>query len=122
MTSRLLPPMDWARLAGTELETVWPHLPESARVIVVEDDGGQIVGCWCLFTTVHVEGVWVHPDYRGKGSVARRLLVMMRQQARDLGAVAVMTGALTAQVRRLIATLGGTRVPGEQYVIPLEKV
>jgi len=120
MTTRLLPREEWPRLAGTELETVWPHLPESARVIVVED-GDQIVGCWAVFSVVHVEGVWIAPEYRTRGSVARRLLMEMRRQARAMGASAVMTGATSDDVRGLITRLHGQAVPGEQYVIPLER-
>lgn len=119
MTTRLLDRAEYPRLLGTELETVWPHLPPSARVIVVEDAQGAIVGCWALFTSVHVEGVWVSPEHRGRGRVALKLLTAMRAQARDMGAAAVMTGAVSDDVRGLIAHLHGTRVPGEQYVIPL---
>lgn len=121
MTTRLLPPADWARLAGTELETVWPHLPASARVIVVEDEAGAIVGCWALFSCVHVEGVWVAPEHRARTAVARRLLVGMRHEARDLGAQSVVTGALTDDVRQLITGLGGKALPGDLYVIPVER-
>lgn len=119
MTTRLLPRDEYPRLMGTELETVWPHLPEGARVLVVEDPAGAIVGCWALFTSVHCEGVWVAPEHRGRGSVARRLLAGMRREARDMGASAVMTGAVSDDVRGLIAHLHGTRLPGEQYVMPL---
>lgn len=122
MTTRLLPPSEWDRLAGTELETVHPHLPESARVIVVEDEAGAIVGCWCVFTSVHAEGVWIAPEHRTRGTVARRLLVGLRHQLEDLGATAVMTGAVSDDVRALIARLQGQPLPGEQYVIRRENL
>lgn len=122
MTTRLLPPAEWDRLQGTELGPVAQILPETARVIVVEDEAGAIVGCWSVFQVVHVEGLWIAPANRGKGSVARRLLVEMRKQARDFGARAVMTAAITPDVRALIESVGGSQVPGEHFVMPLENV
>jgi hypothetical protein len=117
MTTRLLPTDEWARLAGTELETVWPHLPDTARVIVVENEAGAIVGCWALFTSVHAEGVWIAPEHRKGSVVARRLLVGMKRQLEDMDATAFMTGAVSDDVRHIIQALGGTALPGEQYVI-----
>jgi hypothetical protein len=112
MTTRLLTRDEYPRLVGTELETVWPHLPASARVIVVEDVCGAIVGCWCLFTSVHAEGVWIAPWHRrSRGAIARRLMAGMREQLETLGASAFMTGAVSDPVRRIITKLGGAAVP-----------
>lgn len=117
--TRILPPDEWPRLAGTELETGWPVLdPANAQIVVVED-GDRIVGCWSVLRYVHVEGVWIHPDYRGRSRVAAYLLRGMRQAARSWGARAVLTAALTDQVRSLIAHLGGVQLPGDHYVMPL---
>lgn len=118
MTTSLLPRDQWSRLAGTELEQVWPLLPEDAHIIAVEHEG-QIIGCWALIRYVHVEGVWVHPDHRKRGSVARRLLGMMHRTARAMGATAVLTGAMSDEVRDLIAGLGGSQLPGDHYVLPI---
>jgi N-acetylglutamate synthase-like GNAT family acetyltransferase len=117
MTTRLLPPEEWARLAGTELDGVWANLPASARVVVVEDEEGRIVGCWSLFSVLHVEGVWIAPEHRGRSAVARRLLVGMRHQARDMGASGVCTAAVSDDVRALLDHLGAARVPGDHYVM-----
>lgn len=122
MTSRILPPHEWPKLAGTEAETLWPHLdPEQARVLVVEDETGAIVGCWTVLRMVHVEAVWIREDYRGAFGVVKRLLFGMRDIAREWGARTVLTGAMTDQVRALITSLGGQPLPGAHYVIPLEK-
>lgn len=122
MTTRILPPAEYPRLVGTELETVWPVLPPSARVIVVEDEHGAIVGCWSLFLSVHAEGVWIAPGSRARGTVARRLLEGLAEQLEDIGADAFMTGAVDDGVRRLIQKLHGTPVPGEQFVIQRERL
>jgi hypothetical protein len=101
-----------SRLVGTELEAVWPHLPPSACVIVVEDDGGAIAGCWCCFTSVHAEGVWIAPWHRRSRTViARQLMAAMAEQLEALGAAAFVTGAVSAGVRAIIRKLGGPRFP-----------
>lgn len=120
MTSRLLSRDEWPRLVGTELETAIPHLPADTHVIVVENAAGAIVGCWAVLRVVHVEGLWVHPDDRKKGAVGRQLLRAMTDVARGLGATVVMTAAVTDEVRRLIEAVGGQRLPGEHFVIPLK--
>lgn len=120
MTTRILPREEYPRLAGTELEAVWPTLPEGAAVLVVEEDG-QIVGCWAAFLVAHVEGVWIAPEHRGRGGVARRLLVGMRRTlVETFGATGALTGAMTDDVRALLARLGATKLPGDHYALPLK--
>lgn len=121
MTYRVLPQAEWPRLAGTEAETLWPHLdPMNARVLVVEE-AGRIVGTWTVLRVVHVECVWIDPAYRGAFGVVKRLLRGMRAIAGEWGARTVLTSALTDQVRALITSLGGQQLPGEHFVIPLER-
>lgn len=121
MTSRVLPVEEWPRLRGTEAETLWPHLdPTMAQVLVVED-GGEIVGTWVLVKMVHAECVWIAPAYRGSFGVAKRLLVGMRRLALACGVKTVWTSAMSDHVRSLIGTLQGVRLPGEHYVLPLER-
>lgn len=123
MTSRVLPRHEWDRLAETELGAVCQYLDSSVTsILVVEDDQGAIVGCWSMFPVWHVEGVWVAPAHRGKASVARRLLQLMRRQAQRVGAATVMTGCLSPMVRALLTGLGATALPGEHFVIPIPEV
>ncbi len=120
MTARVLDPSEWPTLAGTEAEAAWPYFdPQNAQVLVVEDEG-RIVGTWTVMRVVHAECCWVHPDYRGSFGVTKRLLRGMRALATGWGARAVVTGAMTAQVKALVASLHGVPLPGEQFVIPLE--
>jgi ribosomal protein S18 acetylase RimI-like enzyme len=118
MVTRLLPREEWARLAGTELEAVYPVLPVGANVVVVEDDD-RIVGCWAVFPIVHVEGVWIAPEYRGNPRVARRLVGGMKNTARAMGAQAVVTGAMTPEVATLAEKLGGIELPGRHFTVKL---
>ena len=119
MTSRILPREEWPRLAGTEAETVWPHLnPEGARVIVVEQ-GGEIVGCWVQMLVMHAECLWIHPSHRGKAAIGRRLLRAMGVLARELGVKCIWTAADKPEVRRMLAHVGAEHVPGEHYMMPV---
>jgi hypothetical protein len=117
--TRMLPPEEWSRLKGTEAEPAIPHLdPANTRVVVVEDDG-QIVGCWVLVRVVHAEAVWIAPTHRTKFGVVRRLIAGMKTLARGWGAKGVVTAAVSDDVRRLIAKMGGAQLPGEAYVLPV---
>ncbi|HXG71330.1 MAG TPA: GNAT family N-acetyltransferase [Gemmatimonadaceae bacterium] len=120
MTTRVLDRAEWAeKLAGTELDAVWPHLQQEDAQIVVVEDGARVVGCWAVIRYVHVEGVWIAPSHRGKGSVARRLFAGMKRVAQQFGARAVLTGALTEDVRQLLRHLNATKLPGEHYCFPV---
>jgi len=119
MTSRILPPEEWPRLQGTEAEAVWSTLdPDTARVLVVERDDA-IIGCWVLVPILHAECLWIAPAERGHGSVARRLLRLMRDTARALGFRGVATSACSDQVRHLLARIQAVPLPGTHHVIPI---
>lgn len=121
LTTRVLPRDEWPRLAGTEAEHLWPLMqPGDGDIVVVERDGA-IVGCWGLLRVVHAECVWIAPSERVRTSVARRLLTAMRNVARSMGARAVYTGAETDEVRQMLETLGGTKLIGDHYMVPLTK-
>lgn len=118
MISRVLPPEEWPRLAGTEAETLWPMLPTSARVIVVEEDG-LIVATWVLYQMAHAECLWIDPARRGSFGVTRRLLSKMREEAALWGVGSVLTGATDEHVADLITRLGGDRLPGAMFNLPV---
>lgn len=119
LTTRLLPPGEWPRLSGTELESVWPALdPARAMVLCVEEDG-RIVGTWALIHVIHAEGVWIAPDRRQGGEVARKLWVFMRMMARALSARVVATAALSDDVRALLNRPGVVKLPGDHYTIEI---
>lgn len=117
--TRILPRDEYARLAGTEAESLWPLMrPEDGHIVVVERDGA-IVGCWALLRVVHAECVWVAPAERGNPVVAKRLLRGMREQAKQMGAHSVYTGATTDDVKRLLSKLGARPLEGDHYMLPL---
>lgn len=123
MTARLLPPEEWGRLAGTELGPVYQHLdPAEAHIVVVEDAAGAIVGCWSAFPVWHLEGVWIAPAQQRRGVVARRLLRQVADLLRAHRVTRVLTGCVSAHVARLLHHLGGTKLPGDQYVLEVENL
>lgn len=122
LTVRRLPPPEWSRLVGTELEHVWPLVPVAdTDILVVEEGGcgGSIVGCWAVIRYTHVEGLWIHPDHRKRGRVGARLYSAMISFVRGRGVKAVLTGAVSDEVRRLITHAGGTKIPADCYVLPI---
>ena len=119
MYLHFIPREEWpSKLAGTELETVWPHLPEGARVVGVFD-GELLVGCWAVFPIVHVEGLWVHPEYRKNPRVGRRLLFGMTQAALGMGARAVNTAAVTDDVAAMLDKAGAVELPGRHFSLKI---
>ena len=117
---RELPVTEWAKLAGTELETVWPALsPAYVRVLGVEDKG-ELIGCWAMMQAAHAEGLWVHPAHRGRASVGRHLLAGMREFARAAGVRAVFTAATDAAVKQMILSRGGSLLAGDHFMLPME--
>lgn len=119
MKVRELDPLEWYKLDGMEAESVWPLLnPDRDRVIVVENDE-KIVGSWILMQVFHMECVWVHPDHRGNGSVARRLLSGMMNLIKSLGLKGAVTNSMTPEIDKIIEKLNGVKIPGEFYFIPV---
>ena len=120
MNSRILPPEEWHRLDGTEAEQLWPTLdPQNVRVVAVED-GDELVSCWVAMRVVHMECLWVKPSHRGLAGVARRLFAGLRQVAVEWDLRGVVTSSLSPVVTDLIRRFGGSPLPGEMFVLPIE--
>jgi N-acetylglutamate synthase-like GNAT family acetyltransferase len=122
LTTRMLPPDEWAKLAPTALESVWQILRAGIDHVIVVEDDGVIVGCWTLIPVVHCEGIWIHRDHRHRGNVARRLIHAMQDEAQAMGAQAVVTSALVPEVADLATRLGAEILPGTHFVLPVVTV
>lgn len=119
MITRQLPRDEWPRIAHTEIGPALAVLPPDDTRILIVEEANEVLGSWALIRYLHVEGVWVHPDHRKRGRVAAHLLKGMTDLAHAWGQSVVLTAALTDDVRTLIAHLGGERLPGDHYAIPL---
>jgi GNAT superfamily N-acetyltransferase len=121
MKSRILPPNEWHRLDGNEqLGNVWPFLrPDDTRIVVVEDEG-EIVATWAVVRVVHVEGVWVKPEYRRRSlRLVRQLFQSMYEAARQFGVRNVWTSASTPEVEHLLEKGKRAKLAPKSYVMSI---
>lgn len=115
MTTRLLLPHEWPRLAGTLLDTIWPTLdPRWADVFVVERNG-QIEATALLMPILHVECVSSSGVAAGR-ALWRALIV----QARARGVRSVWGAAVDAPMQRLL-TRHAVSVPGSHFLMPIQE-
>lgn len=123
MVTRLLPTTEWHRLQGSEVGKALPyHNRDDVQIIVVEDEG-QIVAMWAVLKVVQLEGVWIAPAYRKRGTVAKRLLDRTMAVARAKAPYFAFTGSQSADVSQLLEKhLHAVKMPMDQYVIPLREV
>lgn len=122
LTGRILPPEEWAeKLVGTPLEGS-PLVPEHSLVAVVEDADGVVIAHWAAMTTVHVEGLWIADAHQGHAGTGRALLTTMVEALQGIGVAEVLTQAETPEVVAMIRTVGGRKVPGDTYVIPVKEL
>lgn len=122
MTTRTLPPAEWEKLAATDLPQLLPYVNrDDVEVMVVEDEHGTVVGCWAILHVVHLEGLWIAPEHRGKASVARRLLSATWARVRELAPAWVMTGAADDRIRGLLTRhMNAIHVPSDTWLIPMK--
>lgn len=115
-TPRILPPEEWpTKLRGTALDG---HRlsPEHAVILVVEDQDGQVVACWAAFDAVHVEGLWIKAEHRGKAIVSRTLLKAMLDELHEKAVGEVMTNADTPEIETLLRHVGAHQLPGSSWL------
>lgn len=115
MITRILPPDEWHRLAGTDMA---PNLSPHTCVVVVEDRE-RIIGCWAFVLCLHAEDLWIADDHRQKGAVARRLLKGAAAVAADTGVQSVCVGVADPDVAAFVTRLGGSVLDGVPYVMPI---
>jgi hypothetical protein len=118
VTTRVLAPSDYGRLDGLDVAEFLPLVKAQDAQIVIAEAGERIVGVWGVFRVVHLEGVWIAPEYRRHPRVVSALLHATFDAAQRWAPWA-FTGAATDPVRRLIRKLGGKQVPMDTYAIPL---
>lgn len=122
MMVRELPRAEWGKIVEADAgrDVLAAADPEHVRVVVVESDDGRVVGSWVLMRVVHVECLWVAPEHRKMGSVLRRLLQGMAALARRaFAARTVVTHATAPEIEDLIASYGGSALPGRAWLLPL---
>lgn len=77
MTIRELPSEEFYKLEGHKaLKGLVPD-PTTSKIIVAENEAGEIVGFWFMVQVVHLEPIWIAPEYRS-GLIAGRMWKVMR--------------------------------------------
>ena len=124
ITTRLLPPDEWDRLAALPpfCDSGLPN-PAHWRVIVAEDTTGDIVGHCCLFDAVHWEGWHVAPEARGNPALIRGLIREGVEVLRDAdvgGVFAMIDADQIGATRAMIERFGFTAAPGDLYLAAVD--
>lgn len=120
MTTRMLPPAEWHKLAETVAGSIWPQLPPAHAEVVVVEDGAAIVGCYVLLQVLHVECLYIAPAYRRKVAVGRALFKALRQQIASAAGAVWITVAQDA-VQRLVWRHRAEPIPGAHYLLPVKE-
>lgn len=121
MRYRVLSRADYVRLVGTYLEPLIEHFPADAEVIVVEDEGGQIVGCSSLFARDHVEGTWIAEAHRNAPGVFWALLRGIKATAKQRGSDRLVTGSMNDRMTEFLLRMHAEPLPGQHFVWPLTR-
>lgn len=117
VVGRELPAEEYPRLAGMPLGQALPH-PDSSAVAVVEVDG-RIVATWAAMTTIHLDGCYIEPEYRGHPAVTKALITALFTLLTSRGVPAALTITQSPEVDALIARLGATPIPGQLWLLPI---
>lgn len=120
--ARVLPPDEWERLreygpfkaAGGVLPD-----PAHARVIVLENATGALVGCWEAKDTVILEGLFLSPEYRHSITASKLLFFTMLNELREVNVSQVLTLIQDAYVAGLAKTAGFDKLEGALHVLSI---
>lgn len=119
ITTRLLPPEDWSRLADTSLKDVWRDLQPKhpfIDVLVAEDESGAIVGHILFQSLIHCEGFGIAPSERRQGRVFRAMLTAMAEYCDANGFEDVWSGSVSDEITDYLSRLGARPIPGVHFV------
>lgn len=110
MTIRRLAAAEFSRLAEHPLlEGI--GLPDPRHsVIVVAEEGAEIVAFWVTVEVLHIEPVWISPKYRG-GGLVRRLWRAVKSVVDDCGAKEAFCFSDRPETADYLARLGLSEKP-----------
>lgn len=123
-TVRELPWEEWGKVAHLEpFASQGLPAPEHSRIIVAEQEG-TIVAYWGLFSAIHVEPLWIHPDHRKRPGLVRRLWLAVVETLRGAGvrtAFACIADVDAAQNVPLALRHGFVRIQGDLYFVQIKE-
>lgn len=119
VTLRLLPPAEWGRLFTVPGPLQGLPLPaDGAARILVAEAAGTIVGYWCLTAVVHLDPVYIAPEYRQSPKLVLGLvglLITLLRVENVAFAYAVIGDADQPVNGEMAEKLGLSRLPGALY-------
>lgn len=118
MKERLLNRTEWDKLKDTGFPEIVDVCPGNSEIAVVED-GDRIVAVLGVVVMTHFEGLWIDPEYRGNAGVARRLMRLGVDTAKEFGNEWIWASAGGDFMGDIFARLGGTKMPTETYIVPI---
>jgi len=104
MIARILPELEWPRIAdtGCRVDMRWQRTAKAGFVVSVEQ-WTQIIALAFVFRTAddqnRVDGLWIAPAYRGRMTVLRPLHRAIKYALGRLGASTVPTDAAVWMTR-----------------------
>ncbi len=119
--ARELPPEEWEKLRGLPFATHGLPDPALAAICVLETETGEIVGVWAAQTAVHLEGLWIAPEYRTHPVAGTKLLHGMKTLLKTHHIPVSFT--LTSEEAVLVMALraGFTRWHGDLLMLQIEE-
>ena len=119
MKSRILPKEEWGKLDVTGLPQIGPTMdPADVQVVVVEEDG-KVVATMGLFRAVHLEGLWIDEDHKGKAGTVRALLRETFDAGRRFGAEWMWGTSETSRMASILEKMNGIEIPAKSFIIPV---
>lgn len=119
MKSRVIKQSEWASIRPENAAPCFPYVdPDNVDVVVVEDDGGKVVGAMTVLRATHFEGAWIDPAHRNAG-VTRAMLRLASSIAMSRGDQWVFGGRETGDENMLgvLHKLNAQHLPMELYAI-----
>lgn len=105
-------------LLGPEKEKLFSQFPRDTKIVVSEDENGQIIGHWVLIPYWHVECFEIYPEHRLKAGVAKGLFRTMFGILHSMRVKTVLTAAITEEVEKYLLRMKAVELPGKHFVLP----
>ena len=123
MTARVLPYEEWSRLPEYMDPVTTTVTPSTARMCVVEDDAGEIVARWMVYTVCFAEDLWVRPSCRRRAGVWKLLWRQVHRAATELGFGTVLSTAWTPEAVSLLEhpSVGAELWPAPLMAFPVKE-
>lgn len=124
VTIRELQPHEWSLLATKHpFDKIGVPDITHSRVVIGENESGEIVAYWVIFETVHVEPLWIDDAYRKRAGVLRRLwnsVIGILKETKTPFAFGIVKPDLLVN-HEMADRLGFKELPGTLYYLVPEK-